>query len=174
MIRENGMNKIINNNASILKEEFLKVFINSLDKLKNKEKIIIWLSWWNSLKIFYKDNFHKIDKSLKEKIFFCLLDERIIDFDSDLSNTKLIKELFVDDLIEKSEIKANRFLIPDFYKDNFTQDYFNKVKNIDIALTWVWEDGHICSLFPNNEILDKENISYFLYEIQKGKLWKIF
>lgn len=163
MIIEVGMNKITNNNIGFLKKEFFKEFNKSLEKLKNKECIVIWLSWWNSLKEFYKElkiNFYKIDLSIKDKIYFCLLDERIVSFDNDLSNTKLVKELFINELIEKWDLKVDQFLIPNFSENNFAQNYFDLVKNIDIALTWVWEDWHICSLFPNNDILNKENISY--------------
>jgi 6-phosphogluconolactonase len=54
-------------------------------------------------------------------------------------------------------------LLPDFDDSNYLEEYYKKVKRIDIWLLWVWPDGHTCSLFPNHELL--ENNSYKYLEI---------
>jgi 6-phosphogluconolactonase len=138
------------------KKDFLLYFLKSLEKLKNNERIVIWLSWWNSLKIFYgelKDNFWDIDENLRNKIYFCFLDERVVDFESDYSNYKLCKNLFLDSFVEKWLIKKEQILLPDFSLEDYEINYFLKVKKIDIWLFWVGEDGHTCSLFPNHKLL---------------------
>lgn len=163
MIIKNGMNKIINSDLNLLKSSFLKSFFESLEKLKNNDKITIWLSWWNSLKLFYeelKNNFESINKDLRNKIYFCFLDERIVDFSDENSNYNLVKNLFLDELLEKSLVISENILLPDFTLDNCEYDYFNKIQNIDIWLFWVWEDWHICSLFPNHNLLEDEEVWY--------------
>lgn len=163
MIIESGMNKIINNSKDILKKEFFVKFLESLKKLKNNDRIVIWLSWGNSLKIFYeeiKNNFWLIDENLREKIYFCFLDERVVSFEDDNSNYKLCKNLFLDSLIENGLLKKENILLPDFILDNYQLDYFQKVKKIDIWLFWVWEDGHICSLFPKHILLEDNTYTY--------------
>ena len=145
------------------KKDFLLYFLKSLEEQKNNEKIVIWLSGWNSLKIFYgelKDNFWKIDKTLRNKIYFCFLDERVVDFESDDSNYKLCKNLFLDELVTKWLIKQEQILLPDFSLKDYEIDYFNKVQKIDIWLFWVGEDWHTCSLFPNHKLLDDDTYSY--------------
>ncbi len=163
MIIKNGMNKIINFDENILKNNFLIYFLKSLEELKNNERIVIWLSGWNSLKIFYeelKNNFWDIEKNLRNKIYFCFLDERVVDFEDDDSNYKLCKNLFLDYLVEKWVIKKEQILLPDLSLSNYELDYFDKVKKIDIWLFWVWEDWHTCSLFPNHKLLDDNSYSY--------------
>lgn len=167
MIIENGMNKIINTDWNILKEQFLKHFLESLEKLKNNNRIVIWLSWWNSLKIFYeiiKNNFSLIDKNIRKKIYFCFLDERVVSFDDENSNYKLCKDLFLDQLIQNWFLKQQNILLPNFTVNNYSQDYFERVKKIDIWLFWVGEDGHTASLFPNHTLLEDNTYSYLKIE----------
>lgn len=158
------MQKIINNNHKILKQKFKKEFLNWIINIKKQEKIIIWLSWWSSLTIFYNDFeniFNEIKPESREKIYFALLDERVVDFSDDDSNYKQLKNQFLDNLINKWYIKQNQIILPDFKKENYETDYFNKVKTIDIWLLWVWTDWHTCSLFPNHELL-KDNTYWYL------------
>lgn len=167
MIRENGMNKIINTDWNILKNQFLKYFLQSLEKLKTNNRIVIWLSWGNSLKIFYeeiKNNFWSIDKDLREKIYFCFLDERVVSFEDNDSNYKLCKNLFLDELIQDWWLKQENILLPDFSLYNYIQDYFKKVQKIDIWLFWVGEDGHTASLFPNHILLENTEYTYLKIE----------
>ncbi|MDP2395489.1 MAG: 6-phosphogluconolactonase [bacterium] len=38
---------------------------------------------------------------MRSKIYFCFLDERVVDFNSIDSNYKLVSELFLDELVNK-------------------------------------------------------------------------
>ncbi len=157
------MKKIIDKNFENLKNKFKKYFLDSINHLKNNDRIVIWLSWWNSLKIFYeelKNNFHLIDKTLRNKIYFCFLDERVVDFSNDNSNYKSIKKIFLDKLLNKWLIKQEQILLPDFSLKDYEINYFEKVKKIDIWFFWVWEDCHTCSLFPNHKLLKNEEYWY--------------
>ncbi len=163
MIIKNGMNRIINSDENLLKNDFLIDFLKSLEEIKNNERIVIWLSWGNSLKIFYqelKNNFWKINETLRNKIYFCFLDERVVGFEDDDSNYKLCKNLFLDELVTKWLIKQEQILLPDFSLKDYEIDYFNKVKKINIWLFWVGEDWHTCSLFPNHKLLEDNTYSY--------------
>lgn len=157
------MKIVVNKNTQILKKEFNNHLLNSFKSLKNNDRIVIWLSWWNSLKIFYEDFvniFEGIDWEIREKIYFCFLDERNVPFDNDDSNYKLVKEIFLDELVKSWFIEQWQILLPDFGLNDYELDYFNKVQKIDIWLFWVWPDCHICSLFPNHELLKNKTYSY--------------
>lgn len=130
-----------------LEEELFKEFLNTIYKFKEDKSVYIGLSWGNSIRSFYlnlKENFHKIPKYLRNKIIFFYLDERVVPFDSEQSNYKFTKELFLNYLIEEKFIKENQILIPTFDKT-----YLQNINKIQIWLIGVWEDGHIASLFPN-------------------------
>ncbi len=157
------MKTIINQNHNTLKYEFKNEFLNSINSLKNNKKIVIWLSWGSSLTIFYSDFlniFEQIEKSIREKIFFAFLDERIVDFDNDDSNYKQLKNQFLDDLINNWYINQVQILLPDFSLKDYKSEYFKKVQKIDIWLFWVGPDCHTCSLFPNHELLKNDTYSY--------------
>jgi 6-phosphogluconolactonase/glucosamine-6-phosphate isomerase/deaminase len=157
------ISKTIDQNHETLKKEFFLFFLDNLNSLRDAKKIVIWLSWWNSLNIFYdelKNNFWKLNKTIREKIIFCFLDERIVQFTSDDSNYKNLKDTFLWELLEKWYILEEQILLPDFSLEDYADDYFKKVKKIDIALFWVWEDWHIASLFPKHELLWDESLSY--------------
>jgi 6-phosphogluconolactonase len=157
------MQKIINKDTKILKKEFNNWLLNSFNELKNRERITIWLSWWSSLKIFYEDIiniFNQIHYKTRNKIFFCFLDERVVDLTSDDSNYKQLKDLFLDELVSKWYIKQEQIIIPDFSLKDYETDYFKKVQKIDIWLFWVWQDCHTCSLFPNHPLLKNQTYGY--------------
>ena len=163
MMTENSINKTFSKDYDFLKEKFLDSFFDVLKSQIDKERIVIGLSWWNSLKIFYeklRKGFHIIDAEIRNKIYFCFIDERVVEFEDDFSNYKLVKNLFLDELVNKWLVKQENIFLPDFNIGDFELDYFNKVKNIDIWLFWVWEDWHIWSLFPNHILLENNNFSY--------------
>ena len=157
------MKTTTNQNHKILKQQFKYEFLNTIQKLKNQNKIVLWLSWWNSLNIFYTDFvniFSEIDLETRTKIYFCFLDERVVDFEDDDSNYKQLKNLFLNKLIEKWYINQSQILLPDFSLTEYETDYFNQVKHIDIWLFWVWPDCHTCSLFPNHALLSDTTYWY--------------
>lgn len=150
-------------NENILISEFIKSFEKSILCLESEEKIIIWLSWWNSLKLFYDSLQNKIislDKETQKKLYFCFLDERVVDFEDSLSNYFNVWKLFLENLVENKIIKNEQIILPDFTKENIALDYYLKVRKIDIALFWVWEDWHCASLFPFHKLLENEENSY--------------
>ncbi len=150
------MQTITNNNPETLKKQFNNYILDCFNSLQNRDRIVIWLSGWSSLNIYYAEFaniFENIDSSLRDKIYFCFLDERVVDFDSIDSNYKLVKELFLAELISKWYVKQTQILLPNFNLNDYETDYFNQVKHIDIWLFWVWPDCHTCSLFPNHALL---------------------
>jgi 6-phosphogluconolactonase len=71
-------------------------------------------------------------------------------------------------MINDGLIKKENIILPDFSLNNVWQDYFNKIKHIDIWLFWVGQDGHVCSLFPWHKILKDESITYInIYDSPK-------
>jgi len=157
------LKNIINYDLGELNKLFFEEFIRVLGTYKNSELIMIWLSWWSSVISFYNylsEHYLKIPENIRNKIKYCFVDERIVDLDHKDSNYKQLKDTFLDDLIEKWFLKEDDILKIDLKSDYIYKDYYEKVKNIDIWLFWVWPDGHTCSLFPWHSLLDNENISY--------------
>lgn len=162
-ITENGMNKIMNDNPVVLEQKFLKYLLLSLHTLRDNERIVIGLSGWNSPKVFYgtlRDHYSDIEEDIREKIYFSFLDERVVDFEDDDSNYKLVRQVLLDDLVERWLLESEHILLPDFSLAHSESDYFHKVGKIDIWLIGVWEDGHICSLFPGHRLLDDTSLGY--------------
>lgn len=150
------MQTITNNNPETLQKQFNNYLLDCFNSLQNRDRIVVWLSGWSSLNIFYAEVaniFENIDSRLRDKIYFCFLDERVVDFNSIDSNYKLVKDLFLDELLNKWYIKQTQILLADFSLTDYETDYFNQVKHIDIWLFWVWPDCHTCSLFPNHTLL---------------------
>jgi len=158
------MNKnIINSDIFELNKLFFEEFLNSLKGYDKKDMIIVGLSWGSSVTSFYRfiyENYNKISENIRRKIKYCFLDERIVLLDDKDSNYGQLKDTFLDDLIEKWFLKEEDILKIDLKSDYISKDYFEKVKNIDIWLFWVWPDGHTCSLFPWHSLLGNENTSY--------------
>jgi len=155
------MNKnIINCDLVVLNKLFFEEFINILKSYENNKIIMIWLSGWSSVTSFYNylsENYLKIPESLRNKIKYCFVDERLVPLDHKDSNYKQLKDAFLDDLIKKGLLKEENILNIWTQALNcpgsVAEDYFNIVKNIDIWLFGVWPDGHTCSLFPNHDLL---------------------
>ena len=157
------MEKFISNDIVNLKNTFFKVFCDSVDALKNQERVVVGLSWWNSIKSFYeilKQGFKDLDVEVRSKVYFCLLDERVVDVDDDASNYKMLKSAFLDELVSEGSIDVNNILLPDFSRANPEKHYSELVGRVDIWLVWVWEDGHIWSLFPRHKLLNEDTYGY--------------
>lgn len=155
--------KIININKLQLNKQFFKEFLNSLNSIKENEKIMIGLSGGSSVSSFYtyiKDNYLEIPEEIREKIYYCFLDERVVPLDDNDSNYNQLKKEFLDDLIKNKLLSEESIIKIDLKSPDIAKDYFQRVKHIDIWLFWVWPDWHTCSLFPNNILLDDEIISY--------------
>jgi len=164
------MNKnIINCNLGELNKLFFEEFIDVLNSYENNEIIMIWISGWSSVTSFYNyisENYLKISESIRNKIKYCFVDERIVDLNHKDSNYKQLKDTFLGDLVKKDLLKEKNILSINLKEENISKDYFNRVKNIDIWLFGVWPDGHTCSLFPNHNLLD--NKDYWYLEINNS------
>ena len=129
------MNKYLSKNPEILREQFFLSFLIALQSLENQKRIVVGLSGGSSLKIFYeelKNRCSEIMPSIREKLFFCLLDERVVDFDDDFSNFKGLKKAFLDELVEKQLLKEENILLPDFTRSEYGKNYTELVEKIDI------------------------------------------
>jgi len=157
------MKKIINENIENLTTNFKDTFLCSIKKCEKQDSINIGLSGWSSINHFYKvfsQIFEKLDLETRNKINFCFIDERVVDFNNNDSSYKSINEVFLKELIENWYINNSQIILPDFDLENFSKDYYQKVKKIDIGLFWSWEDGHTASLFPNHKLLLDESVWY--------------
>ena len=125
----------MNSNPEILGEQFFLSFSAALQSLESQKRIVVGLSGGSSLKIFYeelKNRCSEIMPSIREKLFFCLLDERVVDFDDDFSNFKGLKKAFLDELMEKQLLKMENILLPDFTRSEYGKNYTELVEKIDI------------------------------------------
>lgn len=157
------MIRYISSDINFLNEKFFSNLLDIIYSLRKEQRIVIGLSGWNSLKTFYlflKDNFSRINYDIAEKLFFCLLDERVVGYESEYNNFRFLSDLFLSELVADWFLNQNNILIPDFSESWYEKKYFENVRNIDIWLFWVWEDWHIGSLFPSHILLDSEESSY--------------
>lgn len=165
------MLSIIDHDIEYLQKEFVRSLFDSINQLAYKDRIIIWLSWWSSVNNFYdifRSKFGDIEYNIRKKIYFCFLDERLVLFDNADSNFKLLKSVLFDDLIDRWLMTLENILLPDLAAYNIWEDYFNKIKEIDIWLFGVGPDNHICSLFPWHAILDNMDLTYLeIYDAPK-------
>lgn len=92
------------------------------------------------------------------------MDERAVDFEHRDSNYKLVRGILLDELAEKRLLRPDCILVPDFSLKDCELEYSQRVRNIDIGLIGVGEDGHICSLFPHHRLLENTDYSYLRIE----------
>lgn len=160
------------NNNFLKPWDFYDKFYKCIDELKNQDNIFIWLSWWTSLNNFYDwliRLFENLDKKINEKIVFFLLDERFVPLEDDESNYKSIYNIFFSKLFKKNILTSKQVIKFDISSGDNIDNYSNKIKKIDIALFWVWDDWHIASLFPNHKLLLNEEKKYLeIYDSPKN------
>lgn len=165
------MQQFISNDKKYLQETWFQSFADSLKVLKHNDQIMIGLSWWSSINDFYqtlKDKFYTIQQDIRKKMFFCLLDERLVSYDDPDSNIKMLREQILDEIVNKWFIKENQIILPDLNSNNIWYEYFEKIKKIDIGLFGVGQDWHTCSLFPWHNSLKEESIVYIqIYDSPK-------
>lgn len=107
------MKKIISPIHSDLIQRFWIEFLLALESLVLQETILLGLSGGNSLDIFYSyiwEHFREIPAFLREKVRFCLLDERIVPVNHPDSNEGQLRQKFLMKLIEEGSINESQIL----------------------------------------------------------------
>jgi 6-phosphogluconolactonase len=104
------------------------------------------------------------------KIHFFMLDERNVPIDDEESNYKIAKEELFDFLIEKNSINESNFH-PFIKRENneeavniYSRELAQLGNNFDIILLSSGEDGHIASLFPENKVLEVNELKYIFVD----------
>jgi 6-phosphogluconolactonase len=153
------------NNIVIVKEEEFNVFSSNfikekLEALSNKRVINVALSGGSTplpiLKILRKAKLNWDDFN------FFLVDERVVELNSNECNYKNINEIFYKFISSKSfSIVKEKLKL-----DEMVLDYEKKIKEhlplsemnqprFDIIILGMGEDGHTASLFPNTSALNE-------------------
>lgn len=185
------MEKFVFEKDSDLLAEKAASLISSLVRklLAEKDHVVIGIPGGNSV----KGLFRKFCKSNipwdKVRIFW--VDERVVPEDSNESNFRLAKNLFIDFLVKNRKISMSNVypfvmdkkIIKGLYNShNITSDKkgiaskqismlgeelrsynlgFSKCKKFDILIFGVGEDGHIASLFPKHSSVMCEKKEFF-------------
>jgi 6-phosphogluconolactonase len=167
-----------------LRKRFWSSFREILELLVSKEDIYIGLSGGSSLDIFYshiREHFAEIPETIRKKVRFVFLDERVVPVEHPDSNEWQLRAKFLDEIVEEWLIEdwqiigISSFLVPVIpakagiqnsktldsvintewqILGEFVRDTYSQlVLHIDIALFWVGPDGHIASLFPHHPLL---------------------
>jgi len=163
------MKKLIyNSNLENLSLQTVDNFFSFVRKIgKDKKEIFIALSGGTSLNNFYENLLilsSSLEKNYWDKIKFCFADERVVSLNDEDSNYKQLKETFLDSLIEKKLISQKQIIKINPNEKNPQIEYSKLIPRIDIFLFGSGPDGHIASLFPNNNLLEKEENNYLLIE----------
>ena len=103
-----------------------------------------------------------------DRVHLFMVDERLVPLDDEDSNFRLVKEEFIDSLIEKGilpEENVHPFIPDEKGTDAGVLRYETELKKYggvyDFMLLSAGEDGHIASLFPRHSSI-KDESDYFL------------
>lgn len=127
---------------NIIRTDNFKSEIFSILKQYSSINLNLMISGGSLLEILNNDKFRELDTS-RWKIWFA--DERFSL--SDLNYTGALPFL--------SHLKNTIVYKMDVENENCVDNYNKILDKIDICLLGVGEDGHICSLFPNSNDLDR-------------------
>ncbi len=138
-------------NSSQVEAIFDALLSNIKELLKNKQNILIAISGGRSpIPLLEKLSLAKLDFS---KITFTLVDERIVANDDKDSNENLIKTYLL-----KNNAKHAKFIglvNSDLNHNKMLTNANNNIKNIDLAILGMGEDGHTASIFPCSKELNQ-------------------
>lgn len=155
------METIFETNRQILAQRAVTAFFETVSSLDTKlPAITVGLSGGSSLLEFYgtvAPRIRELPESVRKKLRFALLDERLVASNHPDSNFKLLSERFVAPLRKRDPHAAYPlFRLRAELPDSATA-YAEEVGRIDIALFGAGPDGHIASLFPNHPGLADES-----------------
>lgn len=126
--------------------------------LEEKDIVKIALPGWHSLDNWYVsmlwdgENWRKIGLS---RLRWCLVDERCVSIESPDRNDSYIWEAFLQPLgVEK------RHVLCLWMEEINALEYTEIVGVPDMAIFWLWPDGHIASLFPHHPALLAQTEGY--------------
>lgn len=126
------------------KDDLLELLKKELEALDENRIFNILLSGGHSVE-FVVAFLKGIDSKLKRRITLIVSDERMVSWDSNESNSgSLMRELgtefnFVTPYLEK-EISIEN-----------AKSIYQNIESVDLAILGVGEDGHVASLFPQNQ-----------------------
>ncbi len=147
---------IIRETKEILEKKASEIITEKINDLsRKKEHILIALPGGRSVAGIL--NLLK-DKTIDwKKVYFFMIDERLVSLDSPDSNYKIIYESALKDLISSKKLNEEN-IFPFVYSGEIEKDlaeYKEKLLRFqdyfDIILVSAGEDGHIASLFPEHE-----------------------
>ena len=133
--------------------KFVRMLIES--KANEKDEINIGIPGGRSI-LPILNEFNDMGKNTLEKLRFFLVDERI----EGETNSELLYSNFFDNAMNTKMLSSNQIIFPkiDGDSDEIISNYENALpKEFDVLIFGVGEDGHIASLFPENESNLSEN-----------------
>lgn len=100
------------------------------------------------------------------------VDDRWVEAKDDLSNQNLINSYF-----EPTQAEVLKFDFsgdsPQLDAENYEKKIKDKIKNYNVAILGLGQDGHIASLFPDSEAtIDKESL-YVANEVNIKTKWRV-
>ena len=100
------------------------------------------------------------------------VDDRWVEAKDDLSNQNLINSYFEPTQAEVLKFDFSGYS-PQLDAQNYEKKIKDKIRNFNVAILGLGQDGHIASLFPNSEAtIDKESL-YVANEVNIKTKWRV-
>ncbi|MBL7055761.1 6-phosphogluconolactonase [Candidatus Woesearchaeota archaeon] len=131
------------------------------DALGKKDNVIIGIPGGRSVQGIFSEL--KTSKIPWEKVHIFMVDERLVSIENEQSNYKGAYNSFIKDLIERKtlpEENAHPFIYTKPLEE-YEKEFLKIGDKFDIVVLGVGEDGHIASLFPENDVVDNHS-GYFV------------
>ncbi len=153
------------------KEEVYKACADVIEEAINdlssmKEKIVLAVPGGRNVAAIFS---YLKEKNLDwNKVHIFLIDERLVDLQSDLSNYKILKDNLIQPLLKKDRFPGSNihpFVYDEQSDDLGIAEYSEEIKVVggrfDIILLSSGEDGHVGALFPEHNSIKNES-DYFI------------